>query len=109
MTRFPFIIVAVAALSGCAPSTFQKWTTYADEKGRVVQHAEGYTKTGEVAKGDGRRYFEKLLSATCPDGFIILQAYETPSGNGFGDFLHWSGDGRCKNGGPPKLEKVGLF
>lgn len=93
-----FIVLFV--LGACAPATYQHWS-FSGPEGNVIIRVNGFTNIGETTANSSRKYIDQFLADACPDGFKVLRLNEFPSHNGYGEFLYWDGEGRCKTGHAP--------
>ena len=89
------LLVSLLGLCACAPSPIQTWfVTLAPDGGRI-HHYTGYTGTGEDKRDDSRKYLVKALAEQCGGPAHVTRLDEYESGNAFGKFLYWSGEGKC--------------
>jgi len=90
-----FLIPLLFIITGCAPSSVQSVFVTTASDGTRTYHFTGYTGTGETKPDDGRKYLAEALSKQCNGPAHVIQLYESPAHNGFGEFLAWDGEGQC--------------
>ncbi len=93
--NFYAIFGLMLALTACAPSPVQSVFVTSWPDGTLIYNFTGYTGTGETKPGDSRKYLVKEMERYCGGPNHVIRLDEAPAHNAFGEFLVWSGEGKC--------------
>jgi hypothetical protein len=96
MIKRSLLIAALLMMTACAPARLQTAEPMGYDNGLAKYKLTGYTDLGDTAPNAALKYIEYSVSETCPDGFTVLKLDEYDAKNGFGKFLYWQAEIRCK-------------
>jgi hypothetical protein len=89
------LLVSLLGLCACSAADVQSVFITSAPDGTRIYNYTGYTQLGENKPGDSRKYLVKVLELHCGGPAHVIRLDESPAYNAFGDFLAWSGEGRC--------------